>query len=95
VLAQPPHSAEAEQSVIGALLLANGLFEDVSWLSADAFYQDRHRRIWPCIVRMLEAGKPADVMTVCEELQRLGELDKAGGARTSRGSRRTRRARAT
>jgi replicative DNA helicase len=79
-LAQPPHSAEAEQSVIGALLLANGLFEDVSWLSADAFYQDRHRRIWPCIVRMLEAGKPADVMTVCEELQRLGELDKAGGA---------------
>jgi replicative DNA helicase len=66
--------------VIGALLLANGLFEEVSWLAAESFYQDRHRRIWQCIVRMLGAGKPADLMTVCEELQRLGDLDKAGGA---------------
>jgi replicative DNA helicase len=46
----------------------------------DAFYQDRHRRLWQCIVRMLDAGKPADLFTVCEELGRLGEIDKAGGA---------------
>jgi replicative DNA helicase len=79
-LIEPPHSNEAEQALIGALLIANGSYEDVAWLRTDAFYQDRHRRLWQCIVRMLDAGKPADLFTVCEELGRLGEIDKAGGA---------------
>jgi hypothetical protein len=80
LLVEPPHSSEAEQSVIGALLVANGGFDDIAWLSASDFYQDRHRRIWQCIARMLESGKPADTVTVCEELERLGDLDKAGGS---------------
>jgi replicative DNA helicase len=50
----------------------------VSWLGASAFYQDRHRRIWQCIVRTLEMGKPADVVTICEALG--SDLEKAGGA---------------
>lgn len=76
-LIQPPHSHEAEQSLLGALLLDNQAFERVSWLSENAFYADRHRRIWRCLTRMIEAGRGADIVTVCEELG--AELEKAGG----------------
>ncbi len=76
-LKQPPHSREAEQSLIGALLLANDAFEQVSWLSDNAFYDDRHRRLWRTLSRMIEAGRLADVVTVCEELGQ--DLEKAGG----------------
>lgn len=77
-LRQPPHSNEAEQSLLGALLLANDAYEQVSFLTEKSFYDDRHRRLWRALTRTLEAGKQADVVTMCEE---LGEdLEKAGGA---------------
>jgi replicative DNA helicase len=79
-LIQPPHSIEAEQSLLGALLISNQAFEDVSWLGASAFYQDNHRRIWSAICRLIEMGKAADIVTLCEELKKHGDLDKAGGA---------------
>jgi replicative DNA helicase len=63
----------------------------VSWLGASAFYQDRHRRIWQCIVRTLEMGKPADVVTICEALG--ADLEKAGGAAYIAGLAQTRPAR--
>lgn len=75
MLAQPPANLEAEQAVIGAVLLSNDAYENVSWLSAEAFYADRHRVAWECIGRLLEAGQPADLLTVVEA---TGE--KAGGA---------------
>ncbi|HEX8106728.1 MAG TPA: replicative DNA helicase [Kofleriaceae bacterium] len=76
-LREPPHSAEAEQSTLGALLLDNQAFDKVAWLEAGAFYQDRHRRLWSAIVRLLEAGKAADLTTVSDA---LGEdLEKVGG----------------
>lgn len=77
-LKQPPHSDEAEQSLLGALLLDNSAFERVSWLTSNAFYADRHRRLWEVITRMIEAGRSADMVTVCESLGR--DLEKAGGA---------------
>jgi replicative DNA helicase len=76
-LKEPPHSNEAEQSLLGALLLANDAFEQVSWLTESAFYGDRHRRLWRTLTRMLEAGKQADMVTVCAELG--DDLEKAGG----------------
>lgn len=77
-LRQPPHSDEAEASLLGALLLDNSAFERVSWLASNAFYADRHRRLWETITGMIEAGRAADLVTVCEE---LGDgLEKAGGA---------------
>jgi replicative DNA helicase len=76
-LKQPPHSAEAEQSLLGALMLDNQAFEKVSWLAQDAFYSDRHRRLWHCLSRMIEAGRQADMVTVAAELG--DDLDKAGG----------------
>lgn len=74
----PPHSSEAEQSLIGAVLLDNRAFDRVSWLAPNAFYEDRHRRVWSAIVRLIEAGREADVVTVSETLG--DDLERAGGA---------------
>src|SRR5678816_1653019 len=75
---QPPHSLESEQCVLGALLLANQAYDRVSWLTEPSFYQDRHRKLWRALTRMIEAGKDVDVVTVCDELG--DDLEKAGGA---------------
>ena len=61
----PPHSVEAEQSLLGALLIDNQAFDRVADLvAAEDFYRDDHRRIWRHIARLLEATRPADVVTV-------------------------------
>ena len=73
----PPHSTEAEQSLLGALLLDNQAFEQVSFLQEQSFYGDGHRRLWRTLARMIEAGKGADLVTVCTELG--DDLLKAGG----------------
>src|ERR687891_856445 len=77
----PPHSIEAEQSVLGALLLDNQAFDRVADLvSADDFYRDDHRRIWRHIARLVEASRPADVVTVSESIEASEDKDKTGGA---------------
>jgi replicative DNA helicase len=73
----PPHSLEAEQSLLGALLLSNDAYDRVSWLTDSSFYSDKHRRLWRALARCIEAGRPADVFTICEELG--DDLEKAGG----------------
>ena len=66
----PPHSVEAEQSLLGALLLDNQAFDKVADLvGADDFYRDDHRRIWRHISRLIEASRPADVVTVLESIE--------------------------
>src|SRR5919201_1303419 len=63
----PPHSVEAEQSLLGALLIDNQAFDRVADLvSADDFYRDDHRRIWRHIAKLVEHSRPADVVTVAE-----------------------------
>jgi len=76
----PPHSVEAEQSVLGGLLLENNAWERVADLIGEAdFYRADHRAIWRQIVRLIEENKPADVVTVAESLESLGKLDDTGG----------------
>ena len=77
MLKQPPHSQEAEQSLLGALLLDNQAFDRVSWLGENAFYADRHRRIWRALSKVIEAGRGADIVTLCDELG--PDLDRVGG----------------
>ena len=77
---EPPHSREAEQSLLGALLLDNSAFDRVESLAPSAFYSEQHRILWATMRRMIEAAKPVDVVTVADELQRSGQLEKAGGA---------------
>lgn len=67
----PPQSREAEQSVLGGLLLDNGAFDRVGDLLADTdFYRSEHRAIYAAIAALAAAGKPADVVTVHEQLGR-------------------------
>jgi replicative DNA helicase len=77
----PPHSVEAEQSLLGALLLDNQAFDRVADLvSTEDFYRDDHRRIWRHIVKLVEATRPADMVTVAESIEASEDKDKAGGA---------------
>jgi replicative DNA helicase len=77
----PPHSVEAEQSLLGALLMDNQAFDRVADLVvSDDFYRDDHRRIWRHIARLVEATRPADVVTVAESIEASEDKDKTGGA---------------
>ena len=76
----PPHSIEAEQSMLGALLLDNQAFDRVADLVVgEDFYRDDHRRIWRHIVKLIEANRPADVVTVSESIDASEDKDKTGG----------------
>jgi replicative DNA helicase len=76
----PPHSIEAEQSLLGALLLDNQAFDRVADLvTGEDFYRDDHRRLWRHIARLIEAAKPADVVTVSESVEASEDKDKTGG----------------
>lgn len=79
-LRTPPHSIEAEQSVLGGLLLDNSAWDRLGgFLKEDDFYRFDHRLIFQHIVRLVVASKPADVITVFESLQASGKADEAGG----------------
>ena len=76
----PPHSVEAEQSVLGGLMLESSALDKIADLiTQDDFYRFEHRLIYRQIVRMSELAKPVDVITVAEALEISGELDKVGG----------------
>ena len=76
----PPHSIEAEQSVLGGLMLDNQAFDRVAdLLKEDDFYRYDHRLIWQQISRLIERSQPADVVTVYEALKTLGKADEVGG----------------
>ncbi|MCX8005141.1 MAG: replicative DNA helicase [Burkholderiaceae bacterium] len=76
----PPHSIEAEQSVLGGLLLDNSAWDRIADLvAAGDFYRHDHRLIFQAISRLREADKPADVVTVFESLQSAGRAEDAGG----------------
>jgi len=76
----PPHSVEAEQSVLGGLLLENHAWERIADLITEQdFYRHDHRLIYRHITRLLDASKPADVVTVSESLESSKELTTIGG----------------
>src|SRR5574341_1403780 len=76
----PPHSVEAEQSLLGGLLLDNNAFDRIAdQVAAEDFYRDDHRRIYRHVARLIEAGKPADVVTVGESIEASEDKDKTGG----------------
>jgi len=76
----PPNSIEAEQSVIGGLLLENEALDKVAdILSPDDFYQHDHKIIYQHIARLIERNRPADIVTVAESLENTAELASVGG----------------
>jgi replicative DNA helicase len=76
----PPHSLEAEQSVLGGLLLDNEAADKVGDVIAGAdFYSEAHRLVYDHIIGLIADGKPADVVTVAETLSSVQRLDYIGG----------------
>ena len=76
----PPHSIEAEQSVLGGLLLYNSAWDRAGDLLVDSdFYRYEHRLIYAAIGSLVNATKPADVITIYEHLHGLGKADDCGG----------------
>ncbi len=76
----PPHSVEAEQSVLGGLLLDNAAFDRITdVVREDDFYRFDHRIIWQHIARLIALARPADVVTVYESLASAGKADDVGG----------------
>ncbi len=76
----PPHSIEAEQSVLGGLLLDNAAWDRITdLLNEHDFYRYDHRLIYQHIDRLISASRPADVITVFESLTNAGKVDDVGG----------------
>jgi replicative DNA helicase len=76
----PPHSIEAEQSVIGGLLLDNAAWDRVAdVIRPSDFYRYDHKLIFEHVAKLVERSRPADVVTVFESLQSSGQADEVGG----------------
>ncbi|HSS71065.1 MAG TPA: AAA family ATPase [Casimicrobiaceae bacterium] len=78
-LPAPPHSDNAEQSVLGGLLLENAAVDRIADLRAEDFYSETHRILFEAIVTLIVDNKPADVITVAEVLTSAKKLDYVGG----------------
>ena len=79
-LSLPPHSTEAEQSVLGGLMLENSAWDRIAdVVSGEDFYRHEHRLIFRTIANLINESRPADVITVQESLERNEELEAAGG----------------
>ncbi|MBI3738666.1 MAG: replicative DNA helicase [Chloroflexi bacterium] len=75
-----PHSREAEEAVVGAVLINPEVYYDVAqFLQADDFYIHRHRWIWEAFTSLHEQRIPVDLLTISEELDRKGQLAEIGG----------------
>ncbi|HOJ79439.1 MAG TPA: replicative DNA helicase [Clostridiales bacterium] len=76
----PPHNIEAEQAVLGCMLLDSDVIPTVTELirSSD-FYREDHREICEAIIDIVEKAGPVDIITVAEQLQQRGTLEKVGG----------------
>jgi replicative DNA helicase len=76
----PPNSVEAEQSVLGGLLLENEALDKIAdVLSEVDFYRHDHRLIYHHICKLIEQSRPADIVTVAESLENSAELSSVGG----------------
>lgn len=77
----PPQDLVAEQSVIGSMLLEkNAVVKAVEFLQPDSFYRDAHRLIYETILDLFDRGEPIDLVTVTNDLRKMGRLEQIGGS---------------
>ena len=76
----PPHSIEAEQSVIGSMLIEPDTWDKVAEIVIESdFYNRSHQTIYRSILKLLSQNQPVDLITVSQILEQNDELDDAGG----------------
>ncbi len=76
----PPQAIDAEQAILGAMLIYNeAVPQTLELITADDFYREAHRKIFRAIVRLFDKGEATDLMTVTDELIKEGELEDVGG----------------
>ncbi len=77
----PPNNEDAEKSVLGSMMLdRDAIVAAAELLRPDDFYRESHRRMFEAMLRLFDRGEAVDLVTVTEELGRLGGLDSVGGA---------------
>ena len=77
----PPQNTEAEMAVLGSMLLEEDAIADVvEILDRDSFYKENHRVIFTAMVNLFSENKPADLITLTEQLRKENNLEQAGGA---------------
>ena len=77
----PPHSLEAEESVLGGILIDNNALDRaVEFIVADDFYREAHRKIFRAMQELNQRGEPVDLVTLTDALRARGELQDIGGA---------------
>jgi replicative DNA helicase len=75
----PPHNLEAEQSVLGSILLDNEAYGNLEGtLQAEQFYKEAHRKVFLALERLHRRGEPMDLVTLTEELRQSGDLEGVG-----------------
>lgn len=75
----PPQSLDAEQSVLGSILIDNEVFGNIEGIiSTESFYKEGHRKIFRAMERLYQRSEPIDLVTMTEELRQTGELDAVG-----------------
>ncbi len=76
----PPQNIEAEQAVLGAMLLSSeAIAHAAEKLRPEDFYRDAHRRVFKAIIEIFQRGEGADIVTVTEQLKKTDQLEQAGG----------------
>ena len=76
----PPHSVEAEQAVLGGVLIDNDAWDRIAGiLTAAHFYRNDHRAVFDAVSGLCDEGRPCDAVTVAERLDRDGQLESSGG----------------
>src|SRR5947209_12245835 len=76
----PPQNLDAEESVLGAMMLSPGAIGAVSEaLSATDFYRESHAKVYRSALALYGKGEPVDAITLVDELERRGELEDVGG----------------
>lgn len=76
----PPHSLEAEQSVLGAMIIdKEAIYTAVEWLRPEDFYKEANKEIFEAILSLFNRSEPVDIITLSEELKKRGTLENVGG----------------
>ena len=76
----PPQNIEAEQSVLGAIMIENDAFPKIiEIITREDFYRESHRKIFDAMIELFEKNEPIDLITISEELRKRNDLDAVGG----------------